>query len=693
MPYRSNRRNPHALAIGAALALAACGGGGGSETEPPTPTPTRAATIQGTVATGEALANALVRITDRKGAAACTENPLLSNETGAFKCELTADASAPLILVATDPAGLREPLVSMATTLPLAGEDATINITPMTTAIVAQVAPHKDPLALTVDTDALAALDASQLAAVRANVISQLAQVLAALGLDPATFDPISTPFVGGSSEGADSLLDQVRVSYENGSPVLSNVLNPDADSVPMAGMTEAPPVPPTTVTGFSVTELDIVQVILERCFAVPSATRAGSPACDGLVVDDADPAKTGGATYLHNSFGRASFNALIASADMDGARFNRPELLRYFTGEEGRDVATVNVRFTDKNGVGDNRFLVLKKFPGTATDERKSDWWAYGNQRQVNAYVRASIRKQEQFLPPDFVSAWGSSLSRFQTGLEIYMARSAAAGSLENLRYARVKGPGLPTAGLVFADPGGLPQTWMAIHNAKGVIPTDAQTGTSSNNIFYLQRTEGIVGVDAFTLRLNPFVGAAEPGYNNWAHPAMYGETPNPAWQFDLSKVPAWSEYEFELFTAADANPGTPTTPTPALTFKAQLTTPVIPAAYAATQQWHDQPASTRALVTDGAPAAGSLTLEWLINPYAQPVASVNAYSYDSADGGKTVNSASTPVPKGASSQQVLAVGGTFPALTTSRVMSRSLQWRYKMLDGSYKDQTLTFN
>ncbi|HMN20384.1 MAG TPA: hypothetical protein PKA16_03225 [Ottowia sp.] len=690
MKYRNGRLLPHALAIGTMLALAACGGSGGDGAEAPPPAK---AAVHGTVATGEALANAKVRVTDRTGVAACTEDPLQADLTGAFTCELKPGASAPLILVATDPAGLRDPLVSLATALPGAGQDATVNISPLTTAMVAQIAPNKDPFALAADSAALAAVDPDALAAVRANVNKQLADVLPALGLDPATFDPISTPFVGGSNTGGDGLLDQVRVTFENGAPVLSNVLNPDADPVPMAGISEAPPVPPATVIDFSATELDILQTAFERCFAVPSTVRDSNADCDDILVDDADPALTGGAAYLNSGFdGAQSFGTLIASADMDGAKFNRPELMLYVPKSNG-DEAVVNLRFTDKNGVGDNRILIAKKFAGSATAERNSNWWLYGNQRTVNAYVRASIRKQEQFLPEEFRAQYDIGPSRFQTGLEIYVARSGARGqSLANLRYVRIKGPGLPTAGLVLADPGGLPQDWMAIHNADGVIPADRQYSTGSSNIFYLQRSMDITGPDAYKLRSMPWSGNAAPVYNNWAHPVMYGEAPDPEWQFDLGKAPAWSTYHFELFTAADDDPNTPTTPTPAMTFSTAIVTPVVPAAYAATQQWHEQPASTRALVTNGAPAASSLTLEWLINPYAQRVDSVNVYTYDS-DGDKTVNSASIRVPKGASSQEAAAGGGTFPALTTSHLVSRSLQWRYKMLDGSYKDQVLTFN
>lgn len=692
-----------ATSVAALLALTACGGGSGGSGQPvataPTPAPDPIATpapasIGGTVATGAALAGAAVRILDRTGADSCTVTPLLANDKGAFSCELKSTAAPPLVLLATDPSGLRNPMVSLVTALPTAGARATANISPLTTAIAAQLAPNKDPLSLVSNPASLAAIDATALQAVRANVARQLAAVLTSVGLDPATFDPISTPFVGGSNTGADKMLDQVRVSFENGSPVLSNTLNPDAPPVPLADAgTTTPATVATSAAGdFSVTELDFLQTGFTGCFALPSASRTASPACDGLVVDDAPGAQTGNASYLHSGLNASgAFGGLIASADMDGARFNRPEMLRYTTQQNGRDEAVVNLRFTDKNGVPDNRILVVKKFENTATAARNTNWWLYGNQRTVNAYVRASIRRQEQLLPAAFQEQYNTGPSRYQTGLEIFVARTGYGPSLSNLRYARVKGPGLPTAGLVFADPGDLPQSWMSILNASGTIPAGAQQFVpNSTNIFNLQRSRDITGPDAFALRANPSITQPTTAFPNWAHPSMYGETPSADWRFDLSKVPGWSRYEFELFTAADANPATPTNPTPALSFALRMVTPVVPAAYAATQQWHTIPDSTRALASNGAPEASALTLEWLINPYAERIESVNVYSFVDA---RTVNSASMPVAKGASSQSVTAVGGTFPALTTSKFVSRTLQWRYKMLDGSYKDQTEGFN
>lgn len=691
----------HCAVYALALSLAACGGGGGGADDdagtppsPPPPPPAPIAMLSGTVATGAALSGATLSITDRSGANACANAPLTADSTGAYSCTLLATAAAPVVLAATDPAGLVAPMVSLSATLPAAGASATVNVSPLTTGIAALLAPNMDAFALVREPATLAAIDASALAAVKANVARQLADVIASVGgVDAASFDPMATPFVGGSNTGVDKLLDQVRVTFENGAPVLSNALNTAAPAVPMANAaaTTPPSVAASAVAGFSVTELDIFKTAFEACFAVPAATRPGAAACDGILVDDAPSTLTGGALYLNSgSNGEQAFGALVASADMDGARFNRPELLRYTPVTGGQDQAVINLKFSDKNGVGDNRILTVKKYPGSESAARSSAWWLYGNQRAVNAYIRASVRKQEQLLPEAFQVQNNVGPSRFQTGLEIFVARAGRGPNSEGLRYVRVKGPGLPNAGLVLADVVGLPHNWMTIFNTTGTIPADQQFANGTQNIFYLQRSLGITGADAFQLRGNPNQAAATPGFLNWAHPSMYGETPSATWRFDLSRVPSWSRYSFELFYAA--TPGGATETTPRLSFNSSIVTPVLPAAYAATQQWNEIPAATRALASDGAPAASTLTLDWTVNPYAQRVDSINVYSFSEATG--IVNSPSIAVRKGASSQAATADGGgQFPALTTSTYANRTLQWRYKMLDGSYKDQTLQFN
>jgi hypothetical protein len=689
------------LASAVALSLAGCGSGGSDnpaqalQASPDT-------FIEGTAAYGAALANASITVKPASGTSACMNDPVTTNATGAYSCKLDTSAAGPFAIVASDPDGLVSPIISILASAPAAGARSTANVTPLTTAIAAQRdTANKDPFALEKTPALLASVNGATLNAIKANVVTQLAAVLTDAGVDAATFDPTSTPFVGGNRAGVDKMLEQVRVSYDNGIPSLSNVLDPIAAPIPLADASTATPEALKKLspgTAFSPAELDFSKIQLEACFAVPSAQRATldgsgavtatSSACQGIFVDDAGLAAV---SFVHNGKGaRAYLKDLLVSADMDGARFNLPELLRFNSKPDGKDEAVVNLKYLDRNGIAGNLITVMKKYAGTDTNGRGSAWWLYGNQRPIDAFVRAAIRQREQMIPATVLALPAfddTARSRYETGLEVYVGRDATqpAGVATGIRYVRVKGPGLPDAGLVYADVSPLlPQTWLGIHNASGTIPAGAQQlAPNSSNIFRLQRTQGISGTPAFTIRPNPGVGAASSDAT-WAHPDMYGaEARNPTWKFDLSKVPSWSQYAFEVFRTNDG----PTAPS--TTFTASIVTTAVPATYAATQHWHSFTAATRALVTDGAAASGSLAIAWDANALAERVRSVNAYS-------SAVNSPSTDVPKGVFSRLVDSSPATiqFPALSTANnVNSRVLQLRYNVMDGSYKDQLIQFN
>ena len=692
--------------------LAACGGGGGGGGgESVSPSPNLPSVLVGTAATGAALANARVEVTDRTGASACTNDPITTDATGSYRCLLSSASRAPFAIVAIDPDGLVNPMISVVGSKPAAGSESTANVTPLTTAIVAQLDGNRDPFALLINPAALANLDVATLNAVKANVVTQLAAVLAAARVDLATFDPITTPFVGGSRTGVDQMLDQIRITFDNGVPAISNVLNPTAPAVPLANSSTSSisTVAAATVTEFSLSELDFAQTEMQRCFAVPSEARGSfdsnnrrvlsfAPECVGAI------AVAGAAPNVDESFLNGGYDAnaffynLLTSADMNGARFNPPELMRYVPSSDGRDQAVLNLKFRDRNGFADNRILVAKKFPGSRPSGT-TQWWLIGNQRPIDVFIRAAIRQREQLIPQSLLDAAptfnNAARSRFEVGLEIFVQRPNNGGTVQNpnnpnndVRYVRARGPGLPTNGLVFGDvAAGQPQNWMGILNATGINPNDLmptqQLATTTSNIFRIQRTQGITGTAAFTLRPNPNVGSATVSSLQWAHPTMYGEAPNATWQFDLSQVPAWSLYTFEAFCGEEV--------TACHTFTSRITTPLLPAPYAATQQWHVFAAVSRVFVSDGAPATNSADITWTPNAFAERIGSVNAYSFSPAG---NINSISAPVPRGSFSRTVESVGGPFPGISVSNNTSgRTLQIRHTLLDGSYKDHLIQFN
>jgi hypothetical protein len=84
-------------------------------------------------------------------------------------------------------------------------------------------------------------------------------------------------------------------------------------------------------------------------------------------------------------------------------------------------------------------------------------------------------------------------------------------------------------------------------------------------------------------------------------------------------------------------------------------------------------------------------MSLAWTTNPFAETAASAGVYTYN---GSQVVNDAIISVSRGATSAQAVApAGAPFPALTSTGTSGRSIQLRYRMLDGSYKDSFTRYN
>src|SRR5664280_835554 len=129
-------------------------------------------------------------------------------------------------------------MVSVATQTPTPGTPLVVNATPLTTAILAQLAP--DHNALTVFN--AHAVDAAALAQTTTNVVAQLQPVLASIGV-AAGYSPFTTSITAASTAGAgntaDLVLDVVKVGADgSGNITLATIDNPTG--VTMATATQA---------------------------------------------------------------------------------------------------------------------------------------------------------------------------------------------------------------------------------------------------------------------------------------------------------------------------------------------------------------------------------------------------------------------------------------------------------------------
>lgn len=694
--------------------------------------------LSGTVATGAAVEGAVVRITGSAGDNACanatstgtgTPAELVATSLGVYSCELVDAAAAPYVVVAIDPTGLRPAMVSMVSTRPAQGSSSVANVTPLTNAIAAMLAPNNDPLTLVpqegddaaTKTQRAANLGtaSTRLAAQNAAVVTQLTPLLVTLGIDPATFNPISTPFAPRSTGGAtgdsiDKLLDIVKVDYSAGLPAVGTAFT-DAVPISLPGASNPRTVSTgSVVTAFSASELDFARTTLQTCFALPPASRVPNgtstitvggatrtavnspiaPACQGIVIDDAPSAVRGSDTFLTSgSPASVFFRNVLLDPTMTGARFNIVDVMRVFPSADGKDRAVVNIKWTDSLGNPGNFILVAKKYPGSRSNA--SQWWLYGNQRIINASVQPWNSRTTQTNG----GYSGSAISQYRSGLLVFIDRDRNNPNAAGLTSAVVTGPGLPTAGLVMVQPSGLDSNaGMGVWRKDGipmtgvVSTTNAATGTSSN-LYSLQGSAGVVGSAATSLAAFPNAGAtcgssaAGSGIcnNSLVHPSDFGLASNAGYIFDVTSIPAWSTYTFALYYNNATLPST--------SFTASIVSGIATASAVSTQVWQDIDAATLSLLSPTAVTAGtatSFTVGWSNKTLGDRVNTVAVYS-------SGPNANSPIIAKGAYTATLNAPSGipftAIGSMATSSAAIRNFQLRYIRTDGTYKDSFTRYN
>lgn len=694
---KSNRSKLGLAMAGAALVtLAGCGGGGDSAssnttTPPPATTaPAAKAVMSGTAATGAALANANVTITNSSGNSPCEESSITTTALGTYTCTLKSGETAPFFVVVTDPTGNSAPLVSVATTTPAAGAALTVNATPLTTAIVAQLASDGNALSVvsskTVDTAALQK--------VTANVLTQLASVLTSIGA-PADYNPFSTSIsaatASSSGNTADQLLDIVKVTTDpaSGKPAIATVDIPTP--VPLATADSSGTALPAPDAG--VADLpkaaQLVAKSLTACFALPTSQRVlatdttvpqsqGGPTVTSAAPQCQDIAgasdNAAGVEFLHNGYeaGQYLYNTLTSDT-MTGAQFSVPEVMAFYGASStasGKDEAVLNIKYLDAGGNPGNLITVARNIAGGATQSHPSPWWLVGNQQPVDVSVRPLVRRVEQLNPANT-----QAFSHFQTGLQ-FQVNAKGPGSVTangNLAYARITGPMLPKAGLVYIAP--VPeevgQNYMDVTNKTGTVGTTTRCSDNAANTgprfyncpnFWIGRTAGLTGTAATTFANNQ-------GGLVWAQNADNLDTTFPA---------KGQRYKIELFYGSNT--------TATYTYHKTLLSDMIVATQAVNLPWNTPGSATLAFLDPNGSLAGAQTstkADWIQNIAAEQIGGVSV----TVDTNGTYG-ASQQAPKGSTS---LVVDAPVPAMTPTSV--RAVLFGYRMLNNSNKTAVYTYN
>lgn len=683
-----------AVAGTAALTLAGCGGGGSATST----TAAAPAAFTGTAATGAALANAAVTITNGKGNLPCQEASITTTALGSYTCTLKTGETAPFFVVVTDPTGNTAPMVSVQTSTPAAGESLTVNVTPLTTAIVAQLAPDGNALTLV----SSMTVDAEKLKQATANVVAQLANVLVSIGA-PAGYDPFTTSITAATAAGtgntADMVLDVVKVVTDpaTGKLALSTVDNPTP--ILLATATTAGSTVATPATGVSTLSqaTQIAAQTFTKCFALTTAQRVltkntsltqaqGGPevtsvatACENIAGSTSNAA---GINFLHGGFSAGQFfYGLLTSDTMTGAQFSIPEIMAFYPADTtatppaaaAYDRAVLNIKFLDNSGNPGNVVTVAARIPNSSSTTRPTEWWLVGNQQAVDVGVRLNIRRVEQLSATNTNT---NRMSTFQTGIQFNVNAKGPGSTLNSapLTLARVTGPGLPSSGLVYMTSSGA-QSSMDLWNKTGSLTTGSLCGNNGATVncpnYWFARSQGITGNGAATLATNP---------NNGGNLLIWSQSTT---EVDTTKFVKGSKYQVELFYGSN-------TTTADRTLHKTLLSDLVQVTQAVNLPWNTLgPQSMAALDPNGSLAGSqvnSLPVDRVQNLSAQQINGVQAVI-------NTTTGSFGPtrfVPRGATS--VILDNQTVPAFSATTA-NRTLLFSYRMLDTSSKTAVFQYN
>jgi hypothetical protein len=517
-PRRATIALALAAAFGGTLVLQGCGGDGDS---PAAVAPVASQTLSGVVATGLPAADVPVSIVDASGATRSQK----TDAGGAFTADVTG-LKGPFAASATLADG--STLVSV---LPaLTGDTGRINVTPLTNAVAARLAGG-DPATLLSPAALGAAATQAKVDAAVGELRAALSGQLTAAGLNAATFDPITTPFAADGT-GADKLLDRIAVTVTGGTVVLADrFASPDAPaSVTLAGaVASAPPVlAAATSDGPSGPQLDAFRAKMQACLDVPLASRATTDASG--VVTGVAPAcvAAADASYRQNgyTFGQR-YAQLMQRTEFDVARVGAPSVAFIDDGK-----AAIRLPVSTNSGITVDFGDVLEK--------KGTDWVAVGNQRRYDALVEfRAIRT----IP---VNAANAAPGTDRVRLLLLFNPSGPNG--DEVATVRVKGPGLPDAGVVLVRSRTCgTRGFMTIIRKDGNLLNSSGTGLA---LWSLNSTSP-----------NFELGFAAPtGTYTWpGSAANYRQTPLA--DADIAAtLPRYGKYTFEVFKRVSTNPlGTP--------------------------------------------------------------------------------------------------------------------------------------
>lgn len=666
------------VAMSFSAILVACGGTGGDPT-----TTTGSSQLKVTAATGAALANAVVEISNLAGSSPCTEASVITTDPlGSYTCTLKAGEAAPFFIVVTDPTGNTPPLVSIATTTPPAGTALTVNATPLTTAIVAQL-NGGDALGVVSDKQKYSAVAFNT---IKANVLAQIAPILISIDA-PANYDPFTTSITAATAtqtgNTADLVLDIVKITTDaNGALALSTISDPTPVTLASATTGATVQEPPKSVSDLS-KGAQLSAQAFNACFALPVATRVTldsvqnitsvASECQSIVTSAGVP--TNAPAFKHNGYSAFDyFYSLLTSTSMTGAQFSVPEIMAFYPKDDVtvlRDRAVMNIRYVDNIGHAGNKITVAENYPNSSSTSHPTDWWLSGNQKNYDISISTEVWRQKQFQT--------NPSNRFHNALRVWVEARSWAPQNAQVTSVRVTGPGYPTLGL-----------WYTRTIASGLALTNERSATLPASFtpvcpscisYWISKTQGLTGAAATSYAPNPVRGNWAQGTTDGSYNGLNGAS--------VARPKKGDVYTFEIY---DGN-------TKIATEKRTLLTNLVEVTQLVKMPWNDiGPKSRAALDPTNASLNGalaSLEIDWIQNSMAE---FIKAAWISQTDGG---SENTTQFPLGATSVTATpSNSSTYTALNVPVVEGpityagyREIGFNYRMTDGSTKSTVYSYS
>ena len=275
--------------------LVACGGGGSGgggvkDESNGTSTPV---TLSITAAKGLAMVGATVTVTDANGTpSTCSDT---TDKDGKLSCTLPANFTAPFVIVAQLDDEKQYSVVP-------AGASNSVNVTPLTTVVVAGLSPTGDPAQFANEVKAdktKASADAVKTQVEQLN--THLRAVIDATVGQDSQLDPMAGELKANTGTGQDKLLDTVKVSVtapdKDNSVVATQVISLRADPDTTVTISKDSAVA-TTITSEKVTAAKLVadanpatlvaslMTRMNACYALPAADRVAITDGTGVATD-----------------------------------------------------------------------------------------------------------------------------------------------------------------------------------------------------------------------------------------------------------------------------------------------------------------------------------------------------------------------------------------------------------------------